>query len=236
MATVQDLAALGEKMGLEKDELKEFIKEQQNLARDEREREREIKDKDREMDFRREQIELEKVKERTRQMEMQVRLGIAGQGTSVNLNEEGGDREAAEVGRTVHQKVKGPKMSPFDERDDMDSYIHRFERYAELQGWHKDDWATYLSALLKGTALDVYARLPPDQAGDYKVLKTALLKRYLLTEDGYRQRFYDSRPEKGETPQQFITRLDNYFLRWLELAKVQQTFDGVRSLIVRRDT
>jgi len=31
--------------------------------------------------------------------------------------------------------VRGPKMAPFDKRDGMDSYLHRFERYAELQGW-----------------------------------------------------------------------------------------------------
>ena len=28
-------------------------------------------------------------------------------------------------------------------------------------------------------------------------------------------------------------RLDNYFLRWLELAKVEFTFEGVRNLIVK---
>ena len=95
-------------------------------------------------------------------------------------------------------------MGSFDERDDMDSYLHRFERYAELQGWHKDDWAIYLSALLKGTAQDVCARLPPDQSRDYDILKTALLKRYLSTEEGYRQKFYESRPKKGKSPLQFI--------------------------------
>lgn len=86
---------------------------------------------------------------------------------------------------------------------------------------------------MKGKALDVYARLPPENAQDYETLKQALLKRYALTEEGYQQKFYHSRPEQGETPQQFIVRLNSYFLRWIELAKVDQSFDGVRSLIVR---
>ena len=44
---------------------------------------------------------------------------------------------------------------------------------------------------------------------------------------------YHSRPEQGESSQQFIVRVNTYFLRWIELAKVDQSFDGVRSLIVR---
>lgn len=131
------------------------------------------------------------------------------------------------------QRIRGPKMAPFDEKDDMGSYIHRFERFAELQRWRKEDWAVYLSALLKGKALDVYARLPPENAQDYETLKQALLKRYALTEEGYQQKLYHSKPEQGESPQQFIVRLNSYFLRWIELAKVDQSFDGVRSLIVR---
>jgi len=52
--------------------------------------------------------------------------------------------------------VKGPKMPCFDEsKDDMDSFLHRFEIYADSQGWLKDQWAVYLSALLKGKLTSV---------------------------------------------------------------------------------
>jgi len=124
-------------------------------------------------------------------------------------------------------------MFPFDEKDDMDSHLHRFERYAVLQGWSKGVWAIYLAALLKGKALDVYARLPPDKAKDYSELKSALLKRYALKEEGYKQRFYEARADKSESPQQFIARLKSYILRWIELAGVAKTFDGLLSLMVR---
>ena len=124
-------------------------------------------------------------------------------------------------------------MTAFDERDDIDSYLHRFERYAELQGWKKTAWAIYLAALLKGKALDVYARLPTDQAQDYEKLKEALLKRYMMTEEGYKQRFYGSKPEAGESPMQFITRIASYLARWIELAKIGKTVDGILALIVR---
>ena len=55
-------------------------------------------------------------------------------------------------------QLKGPKMSPFDDKlDAMDAYLHRFEQYAELQGWRRDGWTIYLAALLKGKTLDVYS-------------------------------------------------------------------------------
>ena len=57
--------------------------------------------------------------------------------------------------------AKTPKIPVFDEsRDEMDSYLLRFERYATAQKWKKEGWATSLSALLKGKALDVYALMP----------------------------------------------------------------------------
>jgi len=37
----------------------------------------------------------------------------------------------------------------------------------------RDVWAVYLAALLKGKALDVYARLTPEQSKDNDLLKKA---------------------------------------------------------------
>ena len=63
-----------------------------------------------------------------------------------------------------------------------------------------------MSALLKGRALGVYARLPVDNAFDYDDLKAVLLKRFDLTEDGFGQKFRTSSPESGETFQQYACR------------------------------
>jgi len=37
-------------------------------------------------------------------------------------------------------RVRGqkPKMSPSEEKDNLDAYVYRFELYAELQGWSRD--------------------------------------------------------------------------------------------------
>ena len=68
---------------------------------------------------------------------------------------------------------------------------------------------------------------------DYECLKLALLKRYDFTEFRYRRRFRDVKPEGQESPGQFIVRLKNYLTKWVKLAKVEESFDGVVELMVR---
>ena len=62
--------------------------------------------------------------------------------------------------RPVGGRVKLPELPSFtDGKDDLDSYLLRFERYATVAEWNRDSWAMHLSALLSGNALDVYSRL-----------------------------------------------------------------------------
>jgi len=70
-------------------------------------------------------------------------------------------------------------------------------------------------------------------AQDYETLKDALLKRFNLTEEGFKQRFKSARAETGGAPTQFIARLENYLMRWIDLANVPKDFDGLINLIVR---
>ena len=57
---------------------------------------------------------------------------------------EGEDSATVSVG-TWHNrgKLRGPKLSPFDDNDDIDSYIHRFEQYAKLEKWPENTWSIY---------------------------------------------------------------------------------------------
>ena len=84
-----------------------------------------------------------------------------------------------------NKDAKSPKLPSFiDEKDELDSYLLRFERYAENASWEKDTWAIKLSALLTGRAMDVYTRMSDTDASDYDKLKKALLTRYNYTKDG----------------------------------------------------
>ena len=86
--------------------------------------------------------------------------------------------------------------------------------------------------MLSGTALGVYVRLSSIEAEDYHKVKSALLKRYQLTEEGFRLKFRESKPEVGESPGQYITRLCNYLSRWMKLSKTDETFEGLRKLVL----
>ena len=130
--------------------------------------------------------------------------------------------------------AKRPKIPTFEDgKDNMDSYLNRFERIAEVNKWPREEWATNLSALLTGKALDTYSRLNRQESTDYDQLKGALLKRYGLTGEGYRKKLRESLPEPNETAGQFITRLTSYVTRWVDLTNTERSFEALRDLVIQ---
>ncbi|XP_072179686.1 uncharacterized protein [Diadema setosum] len=203
---VTKLAETGEKLGFSGSELRAFVKEQQDIARDERA----------------EQLEIKRAEKAT----AELRLKIVE--TQENAN---ASTSTPEVNRP---KARTPKLPPFyAEKDDLDAYLQRYERYARSQEWPQEEWAINLSALLTGSALEVYARLSAADADNYKVLKAALLKRFQLTAESFRQKFLTCRPENGESGHQYATRLESYLERWIELSGTAFTFDGLKDLLLR---
>ena len=63
------------------------------------------------------------------------------------------------------------QQSFMDGKGDLDAYLQRFERFAITAKWDRIGWATKLSALLSGRALDVYSRLSEEVASDYEQMK-----------------------------------------------------------------
>ena len=119
-----------------------------------------------------------------------------------------------------------------DDKDDLDAYIERFERFATTHHWPKESWASSLSALITGKALEVYSRMSADEADDFDVLKKALLDRYHLNAELFRMKLRESIADEGESPAQFITRLEHYLNKWIELTKIPKTFAGMVQLIL----
>ena len=230
---------MGKEFGLESKELLAFVKEQQDVEkqrfdeeREERQRERESKkleaqERDRirvlELEAKEKELQMhEKEKEAQRRHEFAMK----------ELEIQGANTEAGSPGNKSAAKL--PKLPVFvDGKDDLDSYLQRFERFARSNNWDESTWSTSLSALLTGKALDVYSRLSETAAVDYKQLKEALLKRYELTENGFRKRFRGGKPEDGESPEQFVTRLNRYLTRWVELSKTEKTYEAICDLFVR---
>ena len=78
---------------------------------------------------------------------------------------------------------RSPKLPYFDEHTDkMDSYLARLESYAISNKLDPSMWASYLSALFMGRALEVFVRLSKDDQSDYSQIKEALLTNFDLTE------------------------------------------------------
>ena len=90
-----------------------------------------------------------------------------------------------------------------------------------------------MSTLLTGRALDVYSRLSDEDAIVYQELKSALMKRYNLTEKGYREKFRNCKPDKLESPYQYIYRMKTYLEKWIELSPSETTYQGLRDLIIK---
>ena len=203
---------------LKQKEIRENEKEKEKIERDERNKEREIKKKTLELEYEKEQTLL-KIQLADKEIEL-AKISAAAK------------KDKGVVSSDI--KAKLPKLPAFcDGKDNMDAYLKRFERFAVNAKWPAEEWATNLSTLLQGKALDVYSRLSVDDANNYDALRDALLKRYQLTEEGFRQKFRNSKQEAGETAGQFVIRLNNYLTRWMELGKVPETFHGLKDLLLR---
>ena len=197
-------------------EEKQERRRRQDEEREARRQEREIRKLEMEAELQRQKAEVEEV-QRRHELEMK-RL-------EVEQTHQGPGAQAP----NKEDRAKAPKLPSFvDGKDDLDAYLQRFERFATTAKWDKAGWATKLSALLSGRALDVYSRLSEEAASDYGKMKIALMKRYDLTEDGYRRKFRVSAPETDESPDQFIVHLSTYLIRWLELSKTEKTFEGLK--------
>ncbi|KAK3892992.1 hypothetical protein Pcinc_003171 [Petrolisthes cinctipes] len=46
-----------------------------------------------------------------------------------------------------------PRIPPFSDNDDLDSYLARFEKLAQFYGWEKKDYALHLGSLLRVSSI-----------------------------------------------------------------------------------
>ncbi|KAK3786265.1 hypothetical protein RRG08_051806 [Elysia crispata] len=199
---------------------------------EEREAEAKLQKEEREakLKAKKEQRSKLKMKEMRTQLEVAKLQAQASHQSEHNLTS-GGTRPVHEG---ENSKFKMPKLPTFvDRKDDLDSWLLRFERFATASGWPKESWCTPLSALLTGRALEAFCRHSETEATDYDRVKEVLQKRYKLTEDGNRQRFRTCSPVEGENPRTFIVRLKTYLERWMKLAEAPQTYEALRDLCVK---
>ena len=253
------LLEIGIQAGLEGKELLNFVIEQQSIQREVRAAEREVEklkaeamkiEAEAELQLQKEKLEaelqIEKLriedesqKEKLRMEDERLKRNEAEQQRldlekeRMRLAHELEKRKLQHTEKTTQSYTMTPELPTYDEgRDSISAYLERFEQFARIQKWKTGMWAIILSALLTGRALEIYARLPVSEAANYSTVKAALLKGYNQTESGFLVRFRDSKPEKAESPTQFVTRLTGYLDKWIEMAEVTD-YQGFRRLIMR---
>ncbi|KAJ8041270.1 hypothetical protein HOLleu_12041 [Holothuria leucospilota] len=215
---VEKLATVGAKLGLKGPELKQFIDEERKrikLVRD-KERAEALKERDRATEQRAQGKEHEE-----QMLEMKLKIEQARE-RQIELQASKDEKSETTSSGSKGQRSDGSKslkLPAFVEgKDNMDAYLTRFERYATTKGWDITEWAVNLSTLLTGKGLMTYYSFSDDEAKDFEKLKTALLRRYEHTEEGFRNKFRNSKPESGETAGQFVTRMKTYLNRWIKLS------------------
>ena len=161
-----------------------------------RERELQIRDQDlRAEQRRREEESLRKDREMREQMEiLRTLVGEIHDQGEANLRE----HEARD---------KDVKLTKLMDNDDIEAYLTTFERQMTAYEVPRGRWVFKLAPQLSGRAQQAYAAMAADESGDYEKVKEAILLRYDIDQESYRQRFRTAKKKEGETNRELATRL-----------------------------
>ncbi|RXN23938.1 zinc finger and SCAN domain-containing 9 [Labeo rohita] len=106
-------------------------------------------------------------------------------------------------------------MPSFQQGEDIENYLRRFERLARTWRWPEEEWSYRLVPLLTGQALEAYLAMDEERAEVYTDLKEALLEKFNISPETYRQRFRSTTVPAGESPTETYNRLKNLYKRWV---------------------
>ncbi|XP_042073977.1 uncharacterized protein LOC121814045 [Haplochromis burtoni] len=135
--------------------------------------------------------------------------------------EEVPSRQSQAVTNSLDQSVSewmrsaGPKIPPYQMGEDIENYLLRFERVAKTWRWPESEWACRLVPLLSGKALEAYTAMDEERAHRYEDLKAALLTKFDISPETYRQRFRSNTVPPGESPTETYYRLKGLYRRWI---------------------
>ena len=111
-------------------------------------------------------------------------------------------------------KLPKPTLQKLEPMENIENFLATFERIATQQKWPESVWATQLAGLLTGKAMAAYTSLLASEAGDYKVVKKAILHRYYVNEETHRLRFCRDKKKREESYREWICRLTDHFEKW----------------------
>ncbi|GBO27744.1 hypothetical protein AVEN_176651-1 [Araneus ventricosus] len=197
------------------------LKEEQEIA--ERRRQDEIAERRRQ----------DEIAERKRKDEMEFELQkirLETEGRSINSN--------SVANQNVNSTQIKPKleihhlMQKFNsDENDISLYLIMFERMAKQAEILENTWVTHLLGLLPYDVAQLIAREPDEIANDYGEVKKILLKRYKLTPEKFRQKFFMHNKNLGSTWKNFAYELRSFFNEWVNGVKAD-SFEKLSNLII----
>ena len=108
------------------------------------------------------------------------------------------------------------KLQKLTETDDIENFLTTFERMGDAYKWPPDLWTLKLAPLLTGKAQAAYANMDREKAKKYTEVKPAILKRYNINDETYRQRFRTTRPKAEESFAETEVRLRDMCRKWVK--------------------
>lgn len=131
-------------------------------------------------------------------------------------------REQAKSATPVKETVtveRDVKFTKFTETDDIEAYLTTFERTMNAFKVPQEQWVYKLAPQLTGKAQQAFAAMETAGAGNYTEVKAAILQRYNINEETYRQRLRSIRPKEEETHQELAVRVQDLTRKWAKDCK-----------------
>ncbi|KAK7092366.1 hypothetical protein V1264_008119 [Littorina saxatilis] len=140
----------------------------------------------------------------------------------------------------AHQKardgmVESTKVTlpAFDEnKEDIEAYLTKFERFAEELDWDQTTWARRVSTKLNVKATTLIGDMSKEDARDYQLVKKELLRGFRCTAESYREKFRAARRKSEETFSTYVSRITRYLHSWMDLAEKQRTYKDLFDLVL----
>ncbi|XP_040079464.1 uncharacterized protein LOC120850862 [Ixodes scapularis] len=118
-------------------------------------------------------------------------------------------------------------LQPYKLGEDIGLFLVNFERTCEKVQFLRETWPHKLVTLLPCEAADVIARLTREDADNYDQVKAALLKKYRLSTEAFRQRFRQASRKPSQSWPEFAYNLKADLIEWLKSAGAHGDHDKV---------
>ena len=176
-----------------------------------------------------ERVKQEEITEREKERQFELQKLEIENRNKINLQTEINDSETENKKNTIDLRNL---IQKFDLKDgDIASFLIIFERQAKRVGIKEDDYVAHLLGLLPLDIIQLIAREPEQEASKYAFVKNLLLKRYKLSPESFRQKFFNHVKDSKSTWSDFVFELRTYFNEWLMGLNIVD-FESLKELII----